>query len=280
MKLLVTGSKGQLAKEIIKISSNLNHELQTPGKKKLDITNLDLVLKSISDFRPDVVINCAAFNNVDLAEKKWKKAYMVNGIGVKNLAIACSKYDAVLLHFSTDYVFDGRLTESYTIADRPCPINKYGKSKQLGEFFLQNYLDRHYLIRTSWVFGDGKHSFPNKLLDWKLEKKTLRIVDDQISSPTYSEDLATAVIKLITTDNFGTYHITNSGHCSRYEWAKFILDRTDWKGKLEKAKSSEFDTAARRPLNSVLDNFPLQESLDFKLPSWQEATEKFLKNKS
>ncbi|MEQ9620302.1 MAG: dTDP-4-dehydrorhamnose reductase [Deltaproteobacteria bacterium] len=278
MKILVSGSGGQLAREIIKTAPSHGYEVEAPAKDAFNVTDFRAVFDVISDSRPDIVINCAAFNDVDRAEKNWEDAFMVNGIGVKNLACACRKYDAVLVHFSSDYVFCGDGRRPYTIADRPEPINRYGQSKLLGEELLKNHLDRHYLIRTSWVFGEGKYSFPKKVLQWASTNEMLRIVDDQISSPTYTVDLADAVMKLIRTENFGLYHMTNSGHCSRYEWVAFILEKTKWQGRLQPAKGEEFDTPARRPGFSVLDNFPIAETLGSFLPSWQDATDRFLRD--
>lgn len=277
MKILVSGPGGQLAREVIKAAHSHGYEVEAPAKDRFDITDFKAVFNVVSGLKPDIVINCAAFNDVDRAETEWRDALLVNGIGVKNLACACRKYGAALVHFSSDYVFGGRSSMPYTIADRPEPVNRYGQSKLLGEELLKNHLDRHYLIRTSWVFGQGKHSFPKKVLQWASKNETLRIVNDQISSPTYAVDLAEAVMKLIGTENFGLYHITNSGHCSRYEWVSFILEKVKWQGVLQPAKSKEFNTAAIRPGFSVLDNFPLAETLGSVLPSWQDATDRFLK---
>lgn len=273
MKILVAGAGGQLAREIIAQAE----DVIAPDENDLDITDFSIVSDLVADIKPDIVINCAAYNNVDGAEENWQDAFLVNGIGVKHLALACSKNDAVLMHFSSDYVFDGASKKPYTIADLPNPVNTYGQSKLLGEELVREHADRYFLIRTSWVFGDGEFSFPLKLLEWASRKITLRIVDDQISSPTYTADLAGAALKLAETENYGLYHITNSGHASKYEWADFILRKKSWTGTLERAKSSEFDTPARRPGFSVLDNFPLRSAIGEVMPTWQDATERFLK---
>lgn len=278
MKILVSGPGGQLAREVIKAAPHHGYEVEAPAKDVFDITDFRAVYDVVSVSKPDIVINCAAFNDVDGAEKYWKDAFMVNGIGVKNLACACRKYGAALVHFSSDYVFGGESRRPYTIADRTEPINRYGQSKLLGEELLKSHLDRHYLIRTSWVFGEGKHSFPKKVLQWASKNDTLRIVNDQISSPTYTVDLADAVMKLVRTENFGLYHMTNSDHCSRYKWVAYILEKIKWQGRLLPAKSEEFNTPARRPGFSALDNFPLAETLGSFLPSWQDATDRFLKD--
>lgn len=277
MKMLVTGANGQLAKEIIKLSILNSFHVTAKSKEELDITDFAAVFNTLSSIKPDIVINCAAYNDVDAAQTDWQRAFLVNGIGVKHLSISCGENNVILVHFSTDYVFGGFKNEPYTIADRPNPVSKYGQSKLLGEELLKSHLDKYFLIRTSWVFGEGRFSFPKKLIEWAYKNKRLKIVDDQISSPSYAVDVANAVIDIIKTGNYGLYHVTNSGSCSRYLWAKFILDKINWNGELESAKSRDFPTTAKRPGYSVLDNFPLKEAIGYFLPPWQDATERFLK---
>jgi dTDP-4-dehydrorhamnose reductase len=277
MKFLIAGARGQLAAEIIKALTKRSFEFVAPDESDLDITDFSMVSRVMGERRPDVVINCAAYNAVDDAEKEWRKAYMINGVGVRNLANAARTAGSVLVHFGTDYVFDGMKTSPYTIADRPSPATRYGESKLLGEMYVRDLLERFFLIRLSWVFGKGEFSFPTKVLEWASKKRKLRIVDDQVAGPAYAAHLAGAVLDLINTGAFGLYHMTNTGQCSRYEWAKFVLEKTGWKGELVPAKSEEFNTAAKRPPFSVLDNFPLHETIGYALPTWQEATEEFLR---
>ncbi len=277
MKILITGAKGQLAQEIVKIAEKRKHSIYAKSREELDITDFRKVSEAVSRLRPDLVINCAAYNDVDRAESEWREAFLVNGIGVKNLAIACENNKATIVHFSTDYVFNGEKRIPYTIADLPAPLNRYGESKLLGEQLLMAYTTRFYIIRVSWVFGSGRHSFPLKLMKWGEKEKKLRIVENQVSSPSYTEDIARAVMALVETDSFGLYHITNSGYCSRYRWAEFILKRVKWDGELEKASLNDFNTPAKRPEYSVLDNFPLKETIGYELPGWEDATERFLK---
>jgi len=276
MKYLIAGAKGQLAAEIITTLKERSAEFAAPEEADLDITDSAGVFAVLDGYRPDVVINCAAYNAVDAAESEWRKAFMINGIGVRNLANASQKTGAALVHFGTDFVFDGTKGSPYTIVDAPNPISKYGESKLLGELYVRDLMQRFFLIRLSWVFGSGEFSFPTKVLQWASKNRKLRIVDDQTASPAYTRHLAKAVLDLIATGAFGLYHMTNTGHCSRFEWARFILEKTKWQGELEAAKSDEFKTAAKRPPFSVLDNFPLQETIGYPLPTWQEATEEFL----
>lgn len=278
MKILITGAGGQLAREFARLLSKREKNFLSLSKEKLDITHFKEVREAVKGYKPDFVINCSAYNLVDQAEKDWKKAFLINGVGTKNLLISCMDTGAVMIHFSTDYVFDGRKRESYTIADIPNPVNKYGMSKLLGEeFILHGGYFNYYLIRVSWVFGDGKNSFVMKLLHWMKGNRHLRIVEDQISSPTYTEDIAKTVLDLIKTERFGLYHITNADYCSRYEWAKFISENIKWDGDILPGKIEEFLSPAKRPRFTVLDNFPLEEIVGYSLPDWKDATNRFLK---
>jgi dTDP-4-dehydrorhamnose reductase len=278
MSILVTGAGGQLGQDMVKACEQRYIPCIPAGSGTLDIT----CFQDITDFvdqRPKItaIINCAAYNAVDDAEQHWKKAFLVNGIGVRNLTIAANSHRVPLVHFSSDYVFDGRQDIAYTIGDRPNPVSMYGKSKLLGEQFVRDLAERYYLIRVSWVFGRGNTNFAKKILEWSGEKRQLRVVDDQVASPTYTVDLAGATLDLLNSGRFGLYHITNSGYCSRYAWAAFILEKTGWSGELRPAKSGDFPTNARRPPFSVLDNFGTEETLGYSLPSWQDATNRFLK---
>ena len=279
MKVLITGAKGQLGQDLQKEIENQRIECIGLGHNDLDITDFDSVKEALEFHKPSIVINCAAYNAVDKAEENWKKAFLVNGIGVRNLAIISEKVKAMFVHFSTDYVFDGEKGKPYTIADKPNPINKYGQSKLLGEEFVKSLHTRYFLIRVSWVFGSGgkeEANFIKKLMKWAKDKQTLKVVDDQISSPTYTVDLAKAVMKLIKTEAYGLYHITN-GQASRYEWAEYILKKINWSGRLEKASKDDFNLPAKRPGYSVLDNYGLKETINYEMPDWQDATDRFLK---
>jgi dTDP-4-dehydrorhamnose reductase len=277
MKFLIAGARGQLATDLINLLEKRSADYRAFDELALDITSPSHVRNAMEVYRPDVVINCAAYNAVDDAEKDWRKAFSINGVGVRNLAVECSRTNSVLVHFGTDFVFDGTKGSPYTIVDSPNPISRYGESKLLGEMYARELTEKFFLVRLSWVFGGGEYSFPKKVLQWASKNTGLRIVDDQVASPAYAGHLAGAILSLIETGAFGLYHMTNAGHCSRYEWAKFVLEKTGWQGELTPAKSEEFKTAAKRPAFSVLENFPLEETIGFNLPSWQEATEEFLR---
>ena len=277
MKILITGANGQLGRDIQKLFQKSSIDLVAPGSTTLDISDLTSVIKFISDHPCDVIINCAAYNDVDLAEKEWKMAFAVNGLGPRNLAIAAHNTETPLVHFSTDYIFDGLLGRPYTIADIPRPVSRYGESKLLGESFLRDLTDRFILIRTASLFGTGNWNFPKKIIEWGTGKKELKVITDLVSSPTYTVDLARATLDIIKKEAYGTFHITNSGFCSRYEWAGYILEKIGWEGNILPCTSGEFPTIAKRPPISALDNFGTEETLGYSLPGWMDATDRFLK---
>lgn len=276
MKVLITGANGQLGRAFQELFKNEKVEFIAAPKEELDITDLRKIREFVSK-NPEIthIINCAAYNKVDEAERDWKTAYLVNGLGPRNLAIVANEIDAELVHYSTDYVFSGEKGSPYTIYDTPDPINRYGESKVLGERFLMSIASKFYLIRTSWVFGDGMN-FVKKVIEWSKKSQVLKIVDDEVSSPTYAPDLARATWELIKQKAYGLYHITNSGYCSRYEWAEFILNKIGWNGELRRAKQKDFNLPAKRPRFSVLDNFGLEETVGVKIPHWKTAVERFL----
>jgi dTDP-4-dehydrorhamnose reductase len=278
MKILITGANGQLGREIAQLCKSQKITCIAADSKTLDITDKKAVMAIVRAHAPDIIINCAAYNAVDLAENEWEKAFLVNGVGVKNLALAANESGARLVHYSTDYVFDGKKSEPYTIVDQPHPLSRYGESKLLGEMNVRDLCQSYYLIRVAWVFGKGNTTnFAGKVLEWSRGKKEIAVVDDQVSSPTYTIDLAKATLDLVATDSFGLYHITNAGACSRYAWAEYILDRIHWDGKLLRAKSRDFKTAAERPAYSVLDNFGTRQAIGYDLPTWEDATLRYLK---
>lgn len=277
MKVLITGANGQLGRDITNLCRKNGHDVTACGSNELDITRYDVVIEKTQNLKPDIIINCAAYNAVDLAETEWEKAFLVNGIGPKNLSLAANEVNAVLIHYSSDYVFNGKTSVAYTIADLPDPISRYGESKLLGELEVMRHAARYYLLRVSWVFGLGNVNFVKKVLEWSDKSDSITVVDDQIASPTYTQDLAKATLDLIQTDQYGLYHCTNSGHCSRFDFAAYVLQQVGWPGELIPGKSSDFETPATRPQFSVLDNFGLKQVIGYSLPSWQDATERFLK---
>ncbi len=273
MRYLIIGKNGQLGKEFIKRLENSF----AVGKGECDITDLSQVLDVISSYKPDIVINCSAYNFVDKAEEEYSKAYKVNALGVRNLAFACSKYKSFLVHYSTDYVFDGLKEDGlYTEEDIPHPLNEYGKSKLAGESWLQEETDRFLLFRVSWVYGEGKQNFIYKLLQWAEKKPFLKIAYDEISVPTSTRTITDVTLKALSQGLTGLYHLTNSGYASRYEWAKKVLKI---KGKdifIKPVSSDVFNLPAKRPKFSPMSNIKISKTLNISIKTWDEELEEFL----
>ncbi len=254
MKILLTGAAGQLGMEFQKFFEENGVEYIPAARRKngkylyLDITDFDRVIDVVKEHKPDVIINCAAYNKVDQAEKDWEEAYRVNGLGVRNLAQAADMVKTFLVHYSTNYVFDGTKKEGYTIYDEPRPINKYGESKHLGEKMLAMFYNDYALIRVSWVFGKYGENFITKLLRWAKEKDEIRLATDEISSPTYTGDIVRFTWEIVKKRMRGLYHLSSEGQCSRYELGKYVLEIIGWKGKIIPAKQENFNLPARRPM--------------------------------
>jgi len=280
MRIAITGANGQVGTNLIETLSN-EHEIIALTHKDLDITDLNKTKTTLNKIRPELVINTAAYHKTDECEENPEKSFLVNSIAVRNLALICKEIGASLIHFSSDYVFDGKKKEPYTEDDIPNPINVYGVSKLAGEIFIRNTLKEHYIIRPSGIFGKakkaGKKNFITRMLELAREKGKLKIVDDQIFSPTYAKDLAEKVAELIKTNKYGTYHITNSGYCSWYELAKTAFELTGINVELKPIKSHEFPMKARRPHFSVLENRNLKRIGLSPLRHWKEALKEYLK---
>ena len=277
MKFLVTGADGQLASEFIKSFNYSNHHVVALNRGQLDISDIDAVSKTFLHYRPDVVLNCAAYNLVDKAEEDFNAAFKTNAIGVKNLAIACKKHNSLLVHYSTDYVFDGTKEKFYVEDDTPNPINKYGESKLSGERFLTEKIDNFLLFRVSWVFGEGKQNFLHKLSELTKQSKVLKIVCDQISIPTYTEDVVKITMLAIEKGLKGIYHLTNSGYASRYETAKYFIEKCGVDNLILPVDSDYFRTPARRPYFSAMSNARLSNILEVTIPDWRDAIDRFIK---
>lgn len=283
-KVLLIGAYGQLGTEFRKFfeKNNISY-IPTSTKKRedktlvLDISNINQVKEVFSNSSFDLVINCSAYNYVDKAEEEWQKAYSINGLGVRNLAIEANKKNIPLVHYSTDYVFDGSKNTPFTIADRPNPLSKYGKSKLLGEEFLRSLTHKYILIRVSWVFGEGgETNFIKKILEWS-KKGEVRISVDEISAPTYTGTIVLVTWKLLELEGFGTYHLSNEGECSRYQYAEFILKKLNCNVKLYEARQEDFNLPAKRPKYSKLDNFGIKETINFEIPHWKEVVDIYIK---
>jgi dTDP-4-dehydrorhamnose reductase len=277
MKILITGANGQLAKQFQETLNIFDHTFTALDKESLDISDPDAVTEAVSKNAPDAVLNCAAYNHVDKAEEDFDAACKVNASGVKNLAAACKKNNALLVHFSSDYVFDGTKGDFYTEEDKPNPVNKYGESKLLGEKFLQEETDNFILFRVSWVFGKGKHNFLYKLSEWAEKNRVLRIVSDQISVPTYTEDIVSITIFAIKKGLKGIYHLTNSGYASRYEVARYFLEQMGMDKLVLPVTSDYFSSPAKRPYFSSMSNQRISKKMNVNIPDWRIGIDRYIK---
>jgi len=279
-KFLITGASGQLAQEFIRFFDKQGLNYYAPNEDGLDITDFGQVKKAISKYNPDIILNCAAYNEVDAAEDHPEKAFSVNSEAVRNLAEACKDLGIFMVHFSSDYVFDGKNGKSYYEDDKPCPSSVYGESKLQGEKEVEECADKYLIFRLSWVFGKGKSNFLYKILELSKNTDCLKIVKDEISSPTFTADVVRVVLLSIERDLRGLYHLTNSGFCSRYDWGKYYFQKMEKKMKIISANSSEFVTKAQRPAYSVMSNKKLSEELDIVIPDWKDAVDRFLSGSS
>lgn len=276
MKILLTGSNGQLGHDFKKIFNKKNIEYIATDYKELDITNDEDLNKFFQENEGIThVINCAAYNDVDKAETD-KKVWLLNAEAPKKLAEFSKKIGAIFVTYTTDFVFDGEKNSPYTEDDKTNGISEYGKSKAQGEKDVLEAYARSFVIRTSWVFGIANNNFNKQVINWSKSRNELNIVDDQVSVPTYSMDLAEFSWKLIQTEKFGLYHITNDGIASKYDQAKYVLEKIGWKGMLGRAKTADFNLPAKRPTYSKLDSSKVEKLLGEKIPTWQSGIDRFL----
>lgn len=275
--ILLTGANGQLGQDFQKIFTGLSLEFVATDFMELDITNIDAVRSFVLDKGFTFIINCAAYNDVDKAESEPDKAFMLNRDAPVLLAKVASEIDAVYVTYSTDFVFDGTKGSPYTEEDTVNPISVYSESKALGEKGVLDTYSSSFVIRTSWVFGMGNNNFNKQVLCWSKSRVSLNIVDDQKSSATYSWDLAFYSWELIKSCQFGLYHLSNGGECSKFEQAKYVLDSIGWEGSLGTAKTADFNLPAKRSEYTKLDSSKLEAVIGKTIPSWQSGIDRFLK---
>ncbi|MCX7884036.1 MAG: dTDP-4-dehydrorhamnose reductase [Caloramator sp.] len=279
MKILITGANGQLGRELVDIfKQNYNkYEIIPFTSKDLNIINYDEVNKCLIEIKPNIVINCAAYNKVDDCEENIDYAFKVNSIGPKNIAIITKKINAKIIHFSTDYVFDGNNNIPYKEIDYPLPINIYGKTKVLSEEYIKNYNDKHFIFRTSWMFSKYGNNFVKRIINLSINNNELKVVNDQIGSPTSARDLAKHVIKLVGTDYYGLYHCSGKGQCSWYELAKRTIELMNINCNIIPIDSKCFINKANRPKFSVLDNMMLRCTIGDDMNYWGDALEEVIR---
>lgn len=282
MKVLVTGSKGQLGYDVIKELCSRRHEALGFDLPELDITD-EVAVRAVFDrVKPDAVIHCAAWTAVDAAEESGNiaKVFAVNEGGTRNLAAACKRTGAKLLYLSTDYVFDGQGSAPWGADEtRYAPLNEYGKSKLAGENAVRELLQAYFIVRIAWVFGKNGNNFVKTMLRLSESHDTLRVVCDQVGTPTYTPDLARLLVDMIETDKYGVYHATNDGgFLSWYDFASAIMQEAGKHTKVIPVTTAEYGLSkASRPFNSRLDKSKLKENGFEPLPDWRDALKRYLK---
>ncbi len=280
MKIIVTGSKGQLGTDVVAELCKNGIEAMGADLPELDITDSEAVEGFISGSGADAVIHCAAFTNVDIAETDKEICRRVNVDGTLNIARSCAKHDMKMLYISTDYVFSGEGDTPFETDSETNPCNFYGESKLAGEKAVSENCKKYFVVRISWVFGENGKNFVKTMLRLSKEREEITVVNDQTGSPTYTKDLSRLLCDMIVTEKYGTYHATNEGYCSWAEFASKIMELSDAGTKIIPVSSDEYKSVAKRPSNSRLS----KKSLDFggfeRLPHWQNALERYLKNLS
>lgn len=278
MKILITGAKGMMGSDLMKVlSQKKEYNLIGATRNDFDITDYSQTLQFLKDKRPDIVIHAAAYTKVDDCESHPETAYKVNEAGTKNVASGCKDINAKLICISTDYIFNGRKNIPYLENDIPEPLSVYGDSKLKGEQAVQDNLNDFIIVRTSWLFGRNGNNFISAILKQAEKTKTIKVVNDQTGSPTYTIDLSHAIEKLISCNAKGTFNITNSGECSWYQFAKKILELAGIKGvDVVPITSEELKRLARRPAYSILDCSKFKSVTNYNMRHWEEALKDYL----
>ena len=267
-KLIITGCNGQLGRAINQYyAGNTEYELVNTDVAELDITNVNAVTGFVAEVKPYAIINCAAHTAVDACEVQGDSAYRINAIGPRNLSIAATKNNAKMIHISTDYVFPGNGTVPYTEFDQVGPNSMYGKTKLAGEEFVKAFASEYFILRTAWLYGDGKN-FVKTMLALSEKNDTIRVVNDQLGTPTSAKELAKAIGYLLPTDNFGTFHATCEGSCSWADFAQKIFQLAGKKTIVNGISTAEYNAPAARPAYSILDNYMLRLTSDYKFAEW------------
>ena len=274
--ILITGAKGQLGYDFQRLFDEIGEKYIATDRDDLDITDIEKVREFVKEKNITLIINCAAYNNVDKAEDEPELCKKLNTYAPRDLAIVAKEIGADYITYSTDFVFDGKKKAPYTEENIPNPLSVYGKSKYEGEKEVFKVKPDSFVVRTSWLFGIANNNFNKQVINWSKSKDELSIVDDQISSPTYSKDLAYYIWELIKTKKYGLYHLSNDGEASKYNQGKYVLDKIDWQGKLNRAKTKDFNLKAKRAEYTKLDSSKLEKVIGKKIPSWENGIDRFL----
>lgn len=276
-KMIITGCNGQLGREMNRLyAGNTDIELINTDVDELDITSIDAVMKLVKEVNPYAIINCAAYTAVDACETNQDIAFKVNTIGPRNLAIAAKETGAKLLHVSTDYVFDGTKETPYYESDPICPQSVYGSTKAEAEKMVQQMADRYFILRTAWLYGDGKN-FAKTMLRLAETNDTVKVVGDQYGTPTSAYELAKGIDSLLFSDNYGLFHATCEGSCNWAEFAAEIFRLAGKDTKVQAITTAEYGAPANRPAHSVLENYMFKMTNGYLFADWHDAIEKYLK---
>lgn len=278
-KILITGSQGQLGKALNKFyADNQEVQLINTDVGELDITNEEAVMEKVLSIHPDVIINCAAHTQVDKCEEEQDKAYLINAIGPKNLSEAANQVGAVIVHLSSDYVFDGAKNRPYVEGDKYNPQSIYGKTKLEGEEFVRKIAEKYYIVRTAWLYGDG-HNFVNTMLKLAQTRESVKVVEDQYGTPTSVEEVVKVIDLLTASEKYGTYHATCEGKCNWCQFTRKIYQLCGMTTQVIPVSTEEYGAAAKRPAYSVLENRMLKENFDYSMADWEDALKKYLTEK-
>ena len=275
MKVIIFGNNGQLGREFSSGFDEKNIDYKVYDLDVLDISDPEQVDRVIRSYKPHFILNCAAYNHVDNAESDYQTAYNVNALGIKNIAESAERHGAFTVHYSSDYVFDGKKNSPYAESDTVNPLNNYGKSKLEGEKLLAEMTDNYLLFRVSWVYGYGNQNFIVKLKEWASKQSEIKVSDDETSVPTSVQTIADITLSSIDNGLRGLYHLTNSGYASRFEWASEILKHYGLSNKLIPVSKDSFNLKAKRPAFSAMDNSRLSQELSISIPGWKDALSKF-----
>jgi len=276
MKVLVTGVKGQLGYDVMKVLKERNIDCLGADIEEFDITNADMTREFITNYNPDVVVHCSAYTAVDNAEENIEICRAVNVDGPRNIATVCKELDCKMVYISTDYVFPGTGEEYYEVDDKTGPLGQYGKTKLDGETAVKECLTKYFIVRISWVFGINGNNFIKTMLRVGKDRDEVNVVADQIGSPTYTADLSVLLCDMIETDRYGTYHATNEGVCSWADFTEEIFRQAGYSTKVNRVTTEEYGAKAPRPKNSRMSKASLEKAGFNRLPEWQDALARFL----
>ena len=279
MKILITGHKGMLGSELMETLS-VEHEVSGVDIEELDVTDLDATRRTIQDIQPEIIYHTASYNAVDQAESNWQETFNINAIGTRNVALAAREVDAMLVFFSTDYVFDGTKGTPYEEWDVPNPLGVYARSKAAAEWIIRSLLPNHFIVRVSWLIGHNGPNFVEAILKKAQTGESLAVVNDQTGSPTFVVDLIGELLRIVPSGAYGTYHISNNGACTWYDIAKAVLEIMNLDVPLRPIATQESGRTAPRPRFSYLRNAMLELTIGDRMPIWLDGLKRYLSKRN